>query len=104
VTQRTEPRLNLLGPRIQDKSPNGASLLHHRHIQPFDDHQQDAPEMFSPALDMLENAIGQRPVSARDQILLTMLVALVRRADCLDEAGRQEMIEAIGKLVPAGFS
>ena len=58
---------------------------------------------YAAALDALERAIAGRPVSDRDRVVLTMLVALVQTPDKLDAKGRAEVEQALEKIVPVGF-
>lgn len=58
---------------------------------------------FPLAFENLQKGLWSRPVSDRDRLVLTLLVSLVRSPEKLDDNARSQVVEALRRIVPAGF-
>ena len=58
---------------------------------------------FAEALEQFELGLWGRPVSDRDRLVLTLLVSLVNTPEQLNEQKRQQVIDALKRILPAGF-
>jgi len=58
---------------------------------------------FATALELFERGIFNRPVSDRDRVVLTLLVALVRAPEQIDASKQAQIRESLLRIVPPGF-